>query len=374
MTDILIQQSSRHSVYVQRIAGTIANKFDPYLKDLKKEIRSIMFDAPETTINTRIINSIIRDIREVQVELYSDYNLEVLLSDLNEFSGLEAEWQLNSLASVIEFPSVDLINPAKTQVWAAVNSQPLIFPSSNGVKLLDPFIKDIEAIEIKRISDIIRFGFITGRTSQQITKDITDKSGVLDSLTRRNIKSMVRTATNHVSTVAKEKTMKDNGDIVIGYEIIATLDGKTSDTCRFHDSAKVFNAGFIIWSTGRKEKTNRKPKSPFHANCRTAISPILDQRYAIDNSTATRASAGVTGGKQVSAKLSYYDWLKQQGNQGANGKLFVEDVLGKERAKLFLNDNLSVKEFKSLTIDDQFRPIPLDELKNKQSLQLALDD
>lgn len=362
MTDKLVQQSSRHGIYVQRVGGGIANKFDEYIELLKKEIRSIMFGAPDTTQNTKIINKIIREISSAQKTIYANYNLDILLGDLKEFSSLESAWQLSSLESVISSKSIELIASANNQIWAAVNAQPLLFPSTNGIKLIDLFIKDIEAIEIKRITDMINFGFMTGRTSQQITRDLTSKKGALDNITRRNIKSMVRTSTNHVSNVARQKTLSDNDDIIVGYEWISTLDGRTSTICQ--------QLSGTIFKTNDKNK--RVP--PAHPNCRSSITPVLDHRYAIDNSNATQSSKGVTGGKQVSANLTYYEWLKEQGKQGKNGRAFVQDVLGKERANLFLNDNLSVKEFKALTIDQHFRPIPLNELKNKQSLQLALDD
>ena len=279
-----------------------------------------------------------------------------------------------SLDSVIESPSVKLVTPAPVQVWAAVNASPLIFPDSQGVRLLQPFIKDWEDNQIKKVSDIIKTGFITGRTSQQITQDIAGKNGYLDNQNRKSIKTMVRTATNHVSNLARQETNAQNKDIVIGYEIIATLDGRTSNYCTGADGTEVFNKGLIIWgSTGRKEKTNYKPQPPFHPNCRTTTAPILDERYRIDNSDATRASSGSTGGKQVNADLTRYEWLKQQGQQGAKGRAFVRDALGNERADLLIDGGLTAKEFSRLTLDEVFRPIPLKELRKKQSLQLAFD-
>ena len=58
---------------------------------------------------------------------------------------------------------------------------------------------------------------------------------------------------------------------------------------------------------------------------------------------------------------------------GKAGLEFVQDVLGKERGSLLVNGGLSAKQFQKLTIDELFRPIPLDELRKKQSLQLAFD-
>jgi len=369
----LTQQTTRHSVYTQRFAGRLANLFDPYLARLTRELKLIMIDAPETTQSIRRINQLVSEWRSSSLAIYGKYNDDVLIEELRPFAINESEWELDSLKSVIKSPSITLAAPAPVQVWAAVNSTPLIFPDSNGVKLLEPFIKGWEKGQIDAVSDIIRTGFITGRTNQQITQDITGKNGYLDNQNRASIKTMVRTATNQVSNVARRETLDENDDIVIGYQIIATLDSRTSNICRHHDQGRVFNKGLIVWADGTRVKTNVRPMPAFHPNCRTSIIAILDERYTIDDSAATRASKGTEGGKQVSATESYYSWLKGQGQQGAKGLTYVQDVLGKERGDLLVNGGLTSKQFQKLTIDELFQPIPLDELRKKQSLQLAFD-
>ena len=374
MTDLLIQQASRHALYTQRFAGHLSNLFDPYIDRLQREIKLILIDGPEETRDVRRINRLIAEWRTVSVAVYGEYNDDILLAELEEFTTQESEWQGKSIESVVESKSVNIVSPSPVQVWAGVNTAPLIFPDSNGVKVLLPFVKGWEDNQIKKVGDIIRTGFITGRTSQQIAQDIAGKNGYLDNQNRKSIKTMVRTATNHISNIARQETNAQNKDIVIGYEIVATLDGRTSNYCTGADGTEVFNKGLIVWgSTGRKEKTKYKPQPPFHPNCRTTTSPILDARYRIDNSDATRASSGASGGKQVDASLTRYEWLKQQGQQGEKGREFVRDALGIERADLLIDGGLTAKEFSRLTLDEVFRPIPLKELRKKQSLQLAFD-
>lgn len=369
----LTEQTTRHSVYTQRFAGRLANLFDPYLDRLTRELKLIMMDAPDTTQNVRRINQLVTEWRRASLVIYGEYNDDVLFEELQPFAINESEWELDSLKSVVKSPSVTLTVPAPVQVWAAVNSTPLIFPDSNGVKLLEPFIKGWEKGQIDAVGNIIRTGFMTGRTSQQIVQDITGKNGYLDNQNRKSIKTMVRTATNQISNVARRETLDENDDIVIGYQIIATLDSRTSVICQHHDHGRVFNKGLIIWADGTREKTKARPMPAFHPNCRSSIIAILDERFAIDESTATRASKGTEGGKQVSATETYYAWLKKQGNQGKKGLEFVQDVLGKERGDLLVNGGLTSERFSRLTIDELFRPIPLKELRKKQSLQLAFD-
>ena len=361
MTSNLTESASRHAIYTQRFAGHLANLFDPYSERLKRELRLIMIDAPETTQNIRRINQIVKEFRGISLALYGDYNDEQILTELSDFSASESEFAVTNLKAVVKSASVEIAAPASAQVWAAVNATPLVMPGAGGVNILEPFIKETEAAQIKKVSDLIRIGYMTGRTSPQIAKDIAGKGGYLDKQNRTAIKAMVRTATNHVSNIARQKTYDDNDDIIAGYEIVATLDGRTSDICKGYD-------GLIV-----KRNDKVKPMPPFHVNCRTTTSPVLDARYSADDEEGTRASAGVTGGKQVDANKSYYQWLKDQGAQGTNGKAFVVDVLGKERADLFLNGGLSIDKFKQLTMDELFRPLPLSELRKKESLQMAFD-
>ena len=361
MTDLTIQQASRHAVYVQRFAGYLANGFDPYLESLKRELKILMVDAPEQTQSIAQINILLAEYKKTSTSVYANYNDDILLKGLIEFAGDEAGWQTAALDDAINSTSVSLATPSPAQVWAGVVSEPLVFPDSAGVKLLKPFIKDWEQEQINKVSDIIRTGFITGKTNNQITQDIAGKGGYLDNQNRQSIKAMVRTATTHTSNLARQATFEANDDVILGYEWVSTLDGRTSSTCKGLDG-KIF-----------KNSDTNKRYPPAHPNCRSSTSPVLNKRYKLDDSVNTRASRGVEGGQQVNADVTYYGWLKEQGAQGPNGRAFVLDTLGNERGKLFLDGGLSAEKFKQLTLDELFQPIPLDVLRKKQSLQLAFD-
>jgi SPP1 gp7 family putative phage head morphogenesis protein len=361
MTELTIQQASRHAVYVQRFAGHLANSFDPYLARLQRELKLLMIDAPEDTNNLRVINRVIAEYKQQSLAIYADYNTNELFSELEAFAQDEAVWQAAALDSAIESESINLAMPTKEQIAASVRGNPLVFPNSSGVKLLEPFVKGWEAKQVEIVGNIIRTGYVTGRTNGQITQDIAGKGGYLSNQNRAGIKAMVRTATTHTSNLARQSLYDANDDIVIGYEWVSTLDSSTSSVCKGLDGT--------IFKNGDKNK--RYP--PAHPNCRSGTAPVLDARYNLDDSVNTRASRGVEGGQQVSADTTYYGWLKSQGAQGPKGRAFVLDTLGNKRGELFLDGGLSAEKFKQLTLDDKFMPIPLDQLRNKQSLQLAFD-
>jgi len=100
---------------------------------------------------------------------------------------------------------------------------------------------------------------------------------------------------------------------------------------------------------------------PFHINCRTTITPITKLSAAFAKG-ATRASVGASGGAQVSASLSYYQWLKTQ------PAAFQDAALGPVRAKLFRDGGLTAERFASLQLDKNFKPLTLDQLKELEPL------
>ena len=346
----LISQTTRHTVYVQRFAGFLSNQFNPFAEQMRKDIAVAIISAGQI-ITAKQTSDLIREIREIQLDAYEQYN-GILTDEFREFSINEAEFELKSLDNVIESNAIVLDLPADNQVWAAVKANPLVFTDTNDVVILNTYMKGIEAKEIKRISDIIRTGIVTGQTTEQIVSSISGKGGAIDSTVKNNIRTMVRTSTNHVSNIARLKTMSDNDDIVIGYELVVTFDGRTSQICRSYGQAdKVY-----------KPTDKFRPVPPFHPNCRTSMVAVLDERYRIDNSDATKASKGDEGGQQIAADETYYSWLKKQ------SKAFQDDALGPTRGQLMRNGGLTSKQFGALNVDQLFRPLNLKEMKAKNPL------
>lgn len=348
MTQQLTEQSSRHAVFVQRFAGHAANLFDPFVEQMRKDIRVLLLEIDSTQGNARATQSLINRIRRVQTNAYAEYNKE-LIAELRRLAPNENQFEIDNIASALNNKRINLTTATNAQAWAAVTSEPLVFTATNQVKLLEPFIRDFSAAEIKRISDIVRTGIVTGQSNQEIAKFVTGKNGTLDKKSRKATKSMVRTATNHVSNIAKQKSYDDNDDIIIGYEIVATLDGRTTDICIGFDGLKV------------KNSDRYQPKPPFHVACRTTTKPTLDGRFNTDDSPASRTARG-DDKTEVGASKSYYSWLK---NQSAK---FQDETIGPNRGALLRNGGLTTNEFRKLSTDQLFNPITLDEMRVKNPI------
>lgn len=353
-TEQSIRIESRHAVFVNRFAGGLHNEFIPFLESMQRQIRAQLRDNPETTEWTRRrLNAQLRDVGQLMQAVFDDYSTG-LFDNLEEFSGSEAQFEVNALSTVINSDSIDVSLPSANQAFAAVTSRPLVFGES--APLLRPFVRDWESSQITRVQNVIRAGFFQGQTIEQMVRSVSGRNGTLDKQVRQSNRAIVRTAVNHVSSVARQATFDQNDDIVIGYQWVSTLDSRTSTQCRTLD-------GTIFLR--RNAATQNQPLPPIHIGCRSATAPILDQRFAIDESDATRASRGAEGGQQVNASQSYYSWLKTQPDS------FVIETLGRTRGQLFLNGGLNADEFAKLSVDRLFRPLTLAEMRARDPMSFT---
>ena len=83
------------------------------------------------------------------------------------------------------------------------------------------------------------------------------------------------------------------------YEILATLDGRTSEICRDMDG-KVF---------GIKDYEVGTTAPPFHPNCRSTTVPYFDDEFTEGEQRAARDGDGET--YYVPADLKYKDWERK---------------------------------------------------------------
>lgn len=343
----LLDVTIRHAVFLERLkAGEVA-KFAPFLKQIDRSLRERLNKAPLTDYNTKRLTKMLSDVDSLLLAIFSEYSDQLKL-DLIDLATYEAQFEATSLTKAAPATvSFEAAVPTVSAIRAAVLGNPLSIRGPDGGKLLEPFIKDWTAAERTRLTGAIRQGFFEGQTNAEIiqkirgTKALKYSDGLL-AVTDRNATTVVRTAIQHVASQARMETAKANSDVVLKIELVATLDSKTSQICRTLDG-KVF-------------PIDSGPRPPFHPNCRTTF--VMKTRLSeMFSQGATRAAVGAEGAGQVSADLSYYQWLQAQPDS------FVQKALGPARAKLFKSGGLSVKRFSELQLDRQFKPLNLEQMK-----------
>lgn len=201
-----------------------------------------------------------------------------------------------------------------------------------------------------RVGQQIKLGVANGETLGDIVRRVRGRAtgtrgvytgGVLQATTRE-AEAIVRTAVADVASYARHGVYEGNEDILEGYTLVVTLDGRTSPTCIKYGltPTKVY-------------PIEGGPRPPFHWRCRTTTAPAVDWRsLGIEPpEDGTRASA--TG--QVAADTDFAAWLK------GDGRAFADELLGKQRAKLFREGRMSLPELLK-TDGGRVRLRPVEEL------------
>ena len=165
---------------------------------------------------------------------------------------------------------------------------------------------------------------ITGSGPDKAINEIASKMNV----SKANAGRLVMTETAYFSSAAQKECFKELD--VEKYEIVATLDGHTSDICQEMDG-KVFKMS---------EYEEGVTAPPFHVNCRSCTAPYFDDEWGGKGERAARNEDGDT--YYVPADMTYKEWKKS----------FVKDSISPQTRKDFakysdiLGENApSVEEF-----------------------------
>jgi SPP1 gp7 family putative phage head morphogenesis protein len=144
---------------------------------------------------------------------------------------------------------------------------------------------------VATVDKILTQGTISGQGYEKISKTLMKELNT----EYYKAKRIVVTESAFFSSRAQQDCFDDLG--VEKYEIVATLDMKTSEICQFMDG-KVF------------EQKRFKPgvtAAPFHCNCRTFQSPSFDDEFEINTKRAARNKDGKT--VYIDSNIKYQEWL-----------------------------------------------------------------
>jgi len=122
--------------------------------------------------------------------------------------------------------------------------------------------------------------------------------------TKSRAGNLLMTESAYFSSLSRQDCYND---LKIGdYEIVATLDFKTSTTCRHLDGEPFPMSEYEVWVTA----------PPFHNRCRTTTCPYFNDEFELGAERATRNSDGKT--YYIDSSIKYPDWEKQFVKDGSN--------------------------------------------------------
>lgn len=167
---------------------------------------------------------------------------------------------------------------------------------------------------------------ITGSGPDKAINEIASKMNV----SKANAGRLVMTETAYFSSAAQKECFKELD--VEKYEIVATLDGHTSDICQEMDG-KVFKMS---------EYEEGVTAPPFHVNCRSCTAPYFDDEWGGKGERAARNEDGDT--YYVPADMTYGEWKESLKN---NDKFYEAEKISNKIKKLQVKwNNIDNPEYK----------------------------
>lgn len=328
-----------HQINTIKHGAELGQSVIPYLNEMKAIIRKKVagFDAEKRT--AKRLETMLKTLANTLNKPAGKWLAE-LEKALKEFAKYEIAYQADTIGGWV---GVNLAEPTIGQVWAAAQFNPVAIGATKNVDF-EKYMDDWGVNETSRLVMAVKQGFVRGDTTAKIIRDVVGAGGLAD-VSLREAKGVAHDCLMHIASSARFATYEENDDVVIGYRLVVTLDGRTSDLCAAWPEGKVY-----------KLTDTYQPKPGFHRWCRTTTEPALSPEFDIFDEGATRASKGADGGEQVSAKLTYYTWLKTQ------PAWFQDERLGKTKGSIFRNAGLTPEQFRAITVDDLGRPLTLEEM------------
>lgn len=342
-----------HAVNLQKYSNgqvrrilSILNRADA---DIFAELQRVLDNMPSGSATSEYLFDMLASVRRLNAQAYSQIDGE-LAANLRTLAEAEASFQLQLYQSHAP-EGVTLAGVTAEQAWAAAYSRPF------AGKLLKESIAELGETRARRIRDAVRMGYLEGRTTSQIVRDIrgTKSKGYVEGFVevdRRHLETMVRAAVQHTAGGVRDRFMEENSDVLESQLFVATLDGRTSPTC--------------IARSGKRYTLGERPKPIGHAvpwctqfgcgpgrihwNCRSTAVGLLPGQTKL---YGTRASAN----GPVDANMTYGAWLKGQ------PAAIQDQVLGEKRAELFRSGGLAIDKF----FNDKGQYLTLDQLRERDA-------
>lgn len=180
---------------------------------------------------------------------------------------------------------------------------------------------------------------IRGVPPDRAIKTIAEKFNT----TKSKAGNLVMTESAYFSSLSRNDCYNDLG--IAEYEIVATLDFKTSETCRHLDGEHFPLSDYKPWVTA----------PPFHNRCRTTTCPYFNDEFTLSEKRAVRNEDGKT--VFIDGNIRYPEWEKQFVKDGkgdiikSNKSKTFENAKTIEEAEKYATDNLGFSKASYKDID-----------------------
>ena len=377
--DNVAEQIVLQALNLERLKADEVKRVLAILEDLSKDLAEKIADADPTGVGP----STYRQRRMAALFEAVNKTIKDTYRQLNKTTGnivkgvITAEAKAAALAiNAGAYSGVMLAGLPTTAQLQAISSEVLIMGSPSK-EWWGQQAGDLE----NRFKTQIRQGMVLGEGVDELTARIRGtkandyKDGIM-ALPRSRAEALVRSSVQSASNAARLNTFSANADLLNGYQWLATLDGRTSDTCKARSGLR----WDVDFEPVGHDKTWSAP--PAHWNCRSTVIPWL--KSFADLSKTGKVLKRTKGEKldsyfqkaltamgvrdaanimrrtqssldgQVAGDLNYEQWLK------GKSPTFQKEVLGESRYNLFQEGKISLLDL----VDQSSNPITLAQLEN----------
>lgn len=342
----ILDKSVLHAVYLERFK---ASEIKSIISFFNGGLVPDLLTQVEKNLNKGTVTE--KRIREMAVACNALCNgayhnmRELFEEDLTDLAVTEAQWQTAMMKAAVpidfNFVTPDLESMRKLVDKSLVHG-----------KYVKDWFSELSTKTAANVTQQIRLGIAEGQSVTDIvrrirgTKALNYSDGILQE-SRRNLSTIIRTSASSISNGSRNTVYNANSDIVKGYQFVATLDARTTETCMSLDG-KVFSL-------------DEGPIPPMHHNCRSTTVPVMKSWKELGiNLEEAPASTRASMNGQVAEKVTYGKWLKAQPVHIQN------EALGKTKAELFRTGKVKIEKF----VNQQNRPLTLEQLRVKEGLSL----
>lgn len=213
-----------HAVNVERYSRSVIRAISQELNAVEKDIigRIAASKSPDR------LKEALSEIEDLNRRVYLAH-LSGLKIDLREFADVSVNFETTTLNKAINkvtvVPTAQIYVPSAATVHSLAIERPF-----DGRTLAEWFGSLVESKQ-QRLTSAVRTGIVSNESVSQITRRVRD----LLPTNRRQAETIIRSAVHHTAGVARIETYRANRHLVETIMWSATLDARTTPTCRSRD-------------------------------------------------------------------------------------------------------------------------------------------
>ena len=255
--------------------GFISPDIEQELDIVSRRVRISRLQAMQVSMKSKVASLLNQEQKKLFAHLSNNFTSSYY-KDLYELQRITGYKKINSL-------SKDFVNNILNTSW-----------TSDGENFSDRIWKRKDKL-LATLDTDLRQGLITGKKPDEITKAISDKLEV----SKSNAKRLVLTESSAIHSQSRKAMYERMG--VEKYEVVATLDLRTSDICRKLDG-KVFDV---------KDYERGVTAPPYHVYCRSTTVPYYNDDIQAEIENTRMARNPETGKSFKVENLTYKEWYEK---------------------------------------------------------------